>query len=505
VPPRLGIILSGPGFGTAFFRAVNDAAIHNLDAWVPQIFGPAAEYWPGTRAWRVSSQSLGRGLEEDLSLSTLGIVDFGVHDLGDPREGKRTAIDVVLEFGHQATAKDAALWLCDRLNKNPHELGRADLSSPSADTQEQKQEPRRGGGPIRVFDFDELVTNDAPEEPDYIEKNLLGPGGFLLIGGPPKAQKSWLVQEIHLACAIGGSFLAGTFTAPRPLRVFSLQAEMNEKMLRRRAQIFRGQFSPEELIKLGENLKVSDRFRMILDENGVQQAVALIKSVYPNEPPHVLSFDPMANIYDQENENDNAQVMKFLTLRIEAVRQIINPLAGVVLVHHATKKGPDEIRRDPFNCFRGGGALRGHYDSGIIIFRKSAESEEREVHFELRGGEPPEPLTVKLENGRMVKTASILFGQLLKGWPDTQTQNAILANIQAAWNRGEPWSNQPRARSVGRYAPQIIHRDYPSVSETIALQMINGWLMPDGVLRYRRDPSAVVIPNRSNEPEALAR
>jgi hypothetical protein len=220
---------------------------------------------------------------------------------------------------------------------------------------------------------------------------------------------------------------------------------------------------------------------MILDEGGVQRAIALIKSVYPDEPPDVLSFDPMANIFDQENENDNAQVMKFLTLRIEAVRQAVNPLAGVILVHHATKKGPDEIRRDPFNCFRGGGALRGHYDSGIIIFRKSAETEEREIHFELRGGESPEPVTVTLENGRMIKALTV-FGEPRPGWPDNETQNNILSRIQGGWNRGEPWSNEPRSRSNGRYAPQIINRDYPAVSEAIAKQMINSWLMPDGAL-----------------------
>jgi hypothetical protein len=33
-------------------------------------------------------------------------VDFGVHDLGDAREGKRTPIDLVLEYGITPAKRD---------------------------------------------------------------------------------------------------------------------------------------------------------------------------------------------------------------------------------------------------------------------------------------------------------------------------------------------------------------------------------------------------------------
>jgi putative DNA primase/helicase len=282
------------------------------------------------------------------------------------------------------------------------------------------------------------------EEPDYIEPNLLGPGGFLLIGGPPKAQKSWLVAG-HARVRRDRTGVPGRHVpGAAPLRVFWLQAEMNEKLLRRRAKAMTG-LTPDEINDLAANLIVSDRFRMILDPNGVEVASKLIREQFAGEVPDIIAFDPMANLFDQENENDNAQVMKFLTLRIEAVRQLVNPMAGVILVHHATKKGPDEIRKDPFNCFRGGGALRGHYDSGIIIFRKADDGEEREVHFELRSGDEPEPLTVTLTDGRMVKSASKFFPEdNQKGWPDRETCKLILAAIETAWRNGKPWSTVPQ-------------------------------------------------------------
>jgi hypothetical protein len=350
--------------------------------------------------------------------------------------------------------------------------------NPKGEARQEAPAPLSG-----AFSFLDLMNRDVVEEPAYIEPDLLSAAGFVVIGGPPKAQKSFLLQEMQIACALGRPFMAESFTVPRPLRVFCLQAEMTEKLLRRRAKMFRGQYSAEEQALLEQNLIVSDRFKMVLDDNGVAQAVALIRSCYlPDAPPDILSFDPLANLYDQDSENDSAQMMRFLMLRIEAIRRAVNPLAGVVLIHHATKVSPEVMRRDPFSCLRGGGALRSYYDSGIVIFRKDADSEEREAHFEMRGGESPEPLLLTFKDGRFAKSGTVFFGAQRKGWPDAQIQNAILTTIQAAWNRGEPWSNQERTRRFGRYAPQIIHRDYPSIAEKTALEMINSWLMPGGVL-----------------------
>ena len=61
-----------------------------LEAWVRELF-PRAKRQAGTGAWRVSSRDLGRELEEDLSIAPCGIVDFGIHDQGDPRAGQAHA------------------------------------------------------------------------------------------------------------------------------------------------------------------------------------------------------------------------------------------------------------------------------------------------------------------------------------------------------------------------------------------------------------------------------
>jgi len=143
-------------FGDNFWLNVNSAALANLSKWVPAIFGTSARYQRGTGAYRVSSKALQRDLQEGLSMSPKGIVDFGVADMGDPREGKRTAIDIVLnycdDFPNCSSEEDdeqtptsemarAALWLCKRLGYDPRDLGWC------GDIPDDKEEPEPGTPP----------------------------------------------------------------------------------------------------------------------------------------------------------------------------------------------------------------------------------------------------------------------------------------------------------------------------------------------------------------------
>ena len=90
---------------------INQAAMADLEAWVPELLPDAEKTAAG--GYRVKSKDLGRPLQEDLSISPDGIKDFGVHDLGDAREGRRSPIDVVMEWSDPPMTDpvDAATWL----------------------------------------------------------------------------------------------------------------------------------------------------------------------------------------------------------------------------------------------------------------------------------------------------------------------------------------------------------------------------------------------------------
>lgn len=110
-----------------FFGRVNDAAMRDLESWVPTLFPTARPYKDG---YRVAQLDLGRELQEDISILQSGIKDFGVADMGDTRYGGRTPIDLTLEWAHLTmgslsilTPYEAAIWLCAQMGTPREELG----------------------------------------------------------------------------------------------------------------------------------------------------------------------------------------------------------------------------------------------------------------------------------------------------------------------------------------------------------------------------------------------
>ena len=65
---------------------------------------------------------------------------------------------------------------------------------------------------------------DAQEFPDLEE---IVPGilveGFAILVGPPKVGKSWLVGNLGIACALGGTALGAIQVKPRPVLYLALE------------------------------------------------------------------------------------------------------------------------------------------------------------------------------------------------------------------------------------------------------------------------------------------
>jgi Family of unknown function (DUF5906)/RepB DNA-primase N-terminal domain len=100
------------------WKQLNSEALRRLSDWVPSVFQHATRTSQG--GFRISSAALGRDLEEDLSIHPTGIVDFGVHDLGDWRRGKRTPVDLVEQYLRK-DFKEAVRWLASQLGLNPQD------------------------------------------------------------------------------------------------------------------------------------------------------------------------------------------------------------------------------------------------------------------------------------------------------------------------------------------------------------------------------------------------
>lgn len=135
------------------FKRVNVAAMASLAGWVPMVFPGATERQGG---YRISSKDLGRQLQEDLSIHPHGIIDFGVHDMGDAREGKRTPIDVVMEFvPGKAKPLDALKWLAGQLGLTLEQRSRKP-KEPAESTPSQE-----GGGAPPPDESGEVVDMES--------------------------------------------------------------------------------------------------------------------------------------------------------------------------------------------------------------------------------------------------------------------------------------------------------------------------------------------------------
>ena len=159
------------------FQRVNDAAMANLDAWVPALF-PGCRPGGAAGGYRVSSESLGRDLQEDLAITPTGIVDWGLWDLPGERggrEGRRTPIDLVVE--HMGAAPLMAMvWLARRLGLQ------VDVRKPTG---------AAGSGLPPPEAYDDAPPPRGGREPDVGQST---PSPDSVGGGDPRDAREWRRQ-----------------------------------------------------------------------------------------------------------------------------------------------------------------------------------------------------------------------------------------------------------------------------------------------------------------------
>lgn len=256
---------------------------------------------------------------------------------------------------------------------------------------------------LPVHTLGALLDDDSPMPADILAPRLLTPGGILVLGGAPKVGKSDLLISLLVHAAAGVPFLR--FAPPRPLRVLYLQAEIQYHYLRERLHNLR--LDPDVLIHARENLFVTPKLRMLLDQNGLELVIAAIREHFVGAAPDIICLDPIRNLFDGgpdgEGENDNTAMMYFLQERVEALREAVAPNAGVILCHHTKKLTKKALLEDPFMALSGASALRSFYSSGMIMFRPEEDQPVRRLEIELRNGPALDAMLIDKRHGRWVE------------------------------------------------------------------------------------------------------
>lgn len=233
----------------------------------------------------------------------------------------------------------------------------------------------------------ELLADTSPMPPDIIAPRVLTQGGLLVFGGAPKVGKSDFILCWLIHMAAGVEFLG--MRPSRRLRIFILQAEIQYHYLRERVRRLRA--DPGVVEAALDNFVITPQLKLVLNELGLATIVNTIRQRFGATLPDIIAIDPLRNVFDggdgEASENDNDAMLFFLQKRVEALRDAVNPVAGVIIAHHTSKMPKKLIEEDPFRALSGANALRGYYTSGLLLFRPDETRGERHLYFELRNGE----------------------------------------------------------------------------------------------------------------------
>lgn len=479
--------------GDDFFRNVNTAALSNIAAWVIAIFGTAAVFQPGTQGYRVSSQSFGRNLDEDLSITPNGAVDFGIADMGDARQGRRTPIDLVMTYGDYARPDKAAMWLCSRLGISAFSLGWRSNEDPA------RQMPD-------ATDRDQLASNLARpiitatqyvwSEPESIPRREWLYGRHLIrkfvsaTVAPGGVGKSSLVLAETLAMVSGKALLGILPSAALRVWLWNLEDPLEESARRIQAAAKYYWLTAKDL---GDRLFVdSGRDQSLViaatTRNGTQIMRPLIDNVIAqicDRKIDVLVIDPFVSSH-QVSENDNT-AMDMVVKQWAKVADLTD--CAIELVHHTRKQGGSEAEVSAESA-RGAKALTDACRSVRAINRMTKEEgdkagvEKHRLYFRAFNDKsnlapPPEKSdwfelkSVDLCNGEAGQSDSVGVVVAWK-WPDPLASVRVsdLRAVQAQVSAGR-WRQDVQAKDwVGRVVAEVLKLDTGNVGHRAKIREI---------------------------------
>ena len=249
--------------------------------------------------------------------------------------------------------------------------------------------------PERIDDF---LTKEQPSIPMLIGRGVLPVCGKVVIGGPPKSNKSFLVLNVILALAQGRNIFDACYDNKMPVlpvarryKVLYVEQELGPYGLKDRLVALVGA-APKPLefyVKtrdMGMRLDTPEGRKLIWDEVAACQ-------------PDVVIFDPLAKFHlsDENSAQQMGAVMRAGDRLIEEFK------CAVIYIHHTGKESFEHPRHGG-DRLRGSSAIFADCENLMEVTRLSKGHIKEPIlklTFELRRGEPIDPIIVqRLRDGR---------------------------------------------------------------------------------------------------------
>lgn len=234
----------------------------------------------------------------------------------------------------------------------------------------------------------DLLSDPSLTEPEPVLEGILGVGELAVLGGPPKAMKSWTVKSIALSLAAAQPWLG--FEVGRPFRALYLSAEGRECRLKERFQKMIA-FSPDMEDETFDRIEVlSTGGKLKLDTDAGEDAFLRII-----EPFEVIIADPFYRFIATGDENSHKDARRVQDL----FDRVKDGGKTVVLVHHlrkpqGTDSGISELR---------GAGMDGFADAIFILQRKREQSDDRfSLRFTTRNYEDPPDMELRRDGVLLV-------------------------------------------------------------------------------------------------------
>jgi len=317
-----------------FYQRVNALAMKSFAAWVPELFPDAQQYKQG--GYRISSASLGRLLEEDISIVPEGIKDFGVADQGDARDGKRSPIDLVLEWRELNDAAQAANWICERLGVDPAALGG------------KSNAPTPSDMAFRFYSGDDYATDfNAADE---IVEDVLPSQGLAMVYGQSGSGKTFWMLDMAFRMQNGVKWRDKDVKQGDVMYVAAEAGRGIKKRIQAVKAIhpeWRAPFVADVAPNLGSTTSVE----------AVRDAARAVGV------PAVIIVDTMSASFegDDSSQQDVAKMLRNLKVLADDLQCL------VIFVHHSTKEG---------GSHRGSGVFYNDVDAVLEVISEG-ESDKR--------------------------------------------------------------------------------------------------------------------------------
>lgn len=250
----------------------------------------------------------------------------------------------------------------------------------------------------------QLLEKTFPNEPFLIDDGILNVGSFLIIGGPPKSYKSFLMTTMIYHLCTGSPLFAAhkkshgrdqpTFKVAKQCRVLLFEQEIGERDMKARLEAMYRMAPPAYQQALRENL-----FLRSQDHNlqfDTKDGMAAIEAAVIEVKPDVIAFDPFIEFHTSDENSSHA--VSVVLRNLDVLRE--KHQATLLMSHHTGKISLDSGRKGP-DLLRGSSVLFGKGDSFLILTPEDRSAGIVHVEMTIRRGAPIKSFYVMLDWGQL--------------------------------------------------------------------------------------------------------